>query len=45
VLTLDYTEADTAIPRSGLIGLQIHSGGPAEVAYKDIQIQEFPASN
>ncbi len=42
VLTVDYTEADASIPRSGVIGLQIHEGGPAESGYKDIQIQELP---
>lgn len=41
VLTLDYAETDGSIPRSGFIGLQIHGGDPAEVAYKDIRIQEL----
>lgn len=40
-LTVDYTEPDASIPQSGLIGLQIHGGGKAEVAYKDIFIQEL----
>ncbi|AEI51893.1 3-keto-disaccharide hydrolase [Runella slithyformis] len=40
-LTVDYTEPDANIPQSGLIGLQIHGGGKAEVAYKDIFIQEL----
>lgn len=40
-LTVDYTEPDESIPQSGLIGLQIHGGGKAEVAYKDIFIQEL----
>jgi hypothetical protein len=40
-LTIDYTEPDESIPQSGLIGLQIHGGGKAEVAYKDIFIQEL----
>ena len=39
--TVDYTEADAAIPRDGLIGLQIHGGGKAEAWYKDITIQEL----
>lgn len=39
--TVDYTEPDESIPQSGLIGLQIHGGGKAEVAYKDIFIQEL----
>ena len=37
-----YTEPDDSIPQFGLIGLQIHGGGPAVAAYKDIVIQELP---
>lgn len=40
--TTDYTEPDLTIPQSGLIGLQIHGGGAAQVAFKDIYIQELP---
>lgn len=40
--TVDYTEADATIPQSGLIGLQIHGGGKALVAFKDIYITELP---
>jgi hypothetical protein len=40
--TVDYTEEDPAIPLSGLIGLQIHGGGKAQVSYKDITIVELP---
>jgi hypothetical protein len=39
--TVDYTESDPAIPQSGLIGLQIHGGGKAQVAIKDIFIEEL----
>jgi hypothetical protein len=39
--TIDYTEPDAAIPRAGLIGLQIHGGGKAEAWYKDITIEEL----
>jgi hypothetical protein len=39
--TVDYTEADAAIPQTGLIGLQIHGGGKAEVHYRDLMIQEL----
>jgi hypothetical protein len=42
VAMIDYTEPDEAIPQHGLIGLQIHSGGPALAAYKDISIEELP---
>ena len=37
--TVDYTEPDESIPQKGLIGLQIHSGPPAEAWYKDIKIR------
>lgn len=40
--TVDYTEEDPAIPQSGLIALQIHGGGKAEVYYKDIMLEELP---
>jgi hypothetical protein len=40
--TVDYTEPDETIPQSGLIGLQIHGGGKAQVWYRDITIQELP---
>lgn len=40
--TVDYTEPDEAIPQSGLIGLQIHGGGKAQVSFKDITIEELP---
>ncbi len=38
VLTVDYTEEDPKIETSGIIGLQIHGGPPAEAWYKDIQL-------
>lgn len=37
--TVDYTEADPKIERTGLIGLQIHSGGPSEAWYKNARIK------
>lgn len=40
--TVDYTEEDATIPQSGLIGFQIHGGGKAQVAFKDIFIEELP---
>jgi hypothetical protein len=39
--TVDYTEPEPAIPQSGLIGLQIHGGGKAQVFYKDLTIEEI----
>ena len=40
--TVDYKEPDSTVPQKGLIGLQIHGGGKAEVAYKEITIEELP---
>ena len=40
--TVDYTEPDESIPQTGLIGLQIHGGGKAQVYFKDIVIEELP---
>jgi hypothetical protein len=39
-LTVDYTEMDEKIERTGIIGLQIHGGAKAKVFYKDIRIVE-----
>ncbi|QDT08491.1 3-keto-disaccharide hydrolase [Planctomycetes bacterium K23_9] len=39
--TVDYTETDDSIPLSGIIGLQIHSGPPAEAWYRNIRITEL----
>ncbi|MBU6169806.1 MAG: DUF1080 domain-containing protein, partial [Bacteroidetes bacterium] len=39
--SVDYIELDTSIPLSGLIGLQIHGGGKAEVYFKDLYIKEL----
>ncbi len=39
--TVDYTEADPAIDRHGIIGLQIHSGAPAEARYRNIRIKQL----
>jgi hypothetical protein len=41
ILTVDYTETEKDIPMSGLIGIQVHGGGKAEVSYKDITIEEL----
>ncbi|RYD32949.1 MAG: DUF1080 domain-containing protein, partial [Verrucomicrobiaceae bacterium] len=40
VTTVDYTEAETGIPLSGKIALQIHGGCKAVVEYRNIKIQE-----
>jgi len=39
---VDYTEPDDSLPQFGLIGLQVHGGGPAEASYKDVTIEELP---
>ena len=41
-LTVDYTEKDEKIEKSGIIGLQIHGGAKAKVYYKNITIEELP---
>lgn len=40
-LTVDYTEKEEKIDRSGILGLQIHGGARARAYYKDIRIEEL----
>lgn len=40
-LACDYTEEDADIADSGIIGLQIHSGEPAEASYRRIRIKKL----
>jgi predicted esterase len=40
--SVDFKETDPAIARDGRIALQIHSGGPMKVEFKDIDIQPLP---
>jgi poly(3-hydroxybutyrate) depolymerase/prenyltransferase beta subunit len=40
--SVDYTESDAGIKREGKIAVQVHSGGPTEVAFKDVYIQPLP---
>lgn len=40
-LTVDYTEADDKIERTGIIALQIHGGAKAKAMYKNIRIEEL----
>lgn len=42
VTTVDYTEADPTIEQEGLIGLQIHGKCKAEIAFRNISIEELP---
>jgi len=39
--TVDYTETDKEIAKTGVIGLQIHSGPPTEAWYRAIRIREL----
>jgi len=39
--TVDYTETDDSIEKTGVIGLQIHSGPPSEAWYRNIIITEL----
>ena len=43
VQTVDYTETDPKISRTGIIALQIHGNAKSEVRYKEIVIEELPA--
>ena len=39
VVTVDYTEEDDSLEQNGLIALQVHSGPPLEVRFRNIRIQ------
>ena len=39
VTTVDYREPDAAIARSGIVALQVHSGGPMKVEFRNIRIK------
>ena len=41
--TIDYSETDPAIPLEGQIGLQIHGGCKAVIAFRNLKIEEIPA--
>jgi hypothetical protein len=43
VKTVDYTESDDAIPRRGIIALQIHGGAFTKVQYRNLFIEELGA--
>ncbi|AMV39302.1 family 16 glycoside hydrolase [Planctomyces sp. SH-PL62] len=42
-VAVDYKETDPAIARDGLLALQVHSGDPMEVQFKDVMIQRAPS--
>jgi len=39
--TVEYTETDANIAKTGVIATQIHGGGPMEVQFKNIRIKEL----
>lgn len=41
VKTAEYFESDTKIPATGVIGIQLHSGGNAKIEFKHITITEL----
>ena len=41
ITTVDYTETDAAIPLTGRIALQVHSGPPLEVRFRNLRIREL----
>jgi len=41
VKTCDYIEKDAKIPQKGVIAVQIHSGGVAQVEFRDLTISEL----
>ncbi len=43
-VTVDYTEADAAIPQEGFFGLQIHGGAKSEARFRNLRIQRLPAA-
>jgi predicted peptidase len=42
VRSVEYKEADPEIKRDGKIAVQVHAGGPMQVAFKDVWIQPLP---
>ena len=41
ITTVDYHEPDAKIARSGMIAVQVHSGGPLKVEFRNIRIKEL----
>jgi hypothetical protein len=42
VVTAEVTETDAAIAKSGVIALQLHTGPPMTVQFKDIRLKTLP---
>jgi hypothetical protein len=41
VTTVDYREPDAEIARSGIVALQVHSGGPMKIEFRNIRIKQL----
>lgn len=41
VRTVDYIEKDDNIARSGIIAVQVHSGPPLKIEFRNLKIKEF----
>lgn len=41
VTTVDYHEAEAGIDRKGIIALQVHSGGPLKVEFRNIRLKRL----
>lgn len=41
VTTVDYHEPDDKIARSGMIAVQVHSGGPLKVEFRNLRIKDL----
>ncbi|MEI8018707.1 MAG: DUF1080 domain-containing protein [Schlesneria sp.] len=41
VTTVDYKEPDAEIARKGIVALQVHSGGPLKVEFRNIRIKSL----
>jgi hypothetical protein len=44
VKTVDYTESDDSLPQHGIIALQIHGGAYTKAQYRNLVLEELPAS-
>lgn len=44
VTTVDYREPDAEIARSGIVALQVHSGGPMKIEFRKIRIKPLSKS-
>ncbi|HVV99057.1 MAG TPA: DUF1080 domain-containing protein [Planctomycetaceae bacterium] len=42
VTTVDYTEKDPDIAKTGIIALQVHAGGPMRAEFRNLRIKQLP---